>query len=85
MDTFLQKDTISLVLGVRKQDDFSSSGIANTITLSRNKNRQKNLNDAHDSVSLYNDLYYNVVKFPKVYGIANCAENVKHTFAKCNY
>lgn len=64
MDTFLQKDTISLVLGVRKQDDFSSSCRANTIILSRNKNRQ-NLNYAHDLVRLYNDLYYNVAAFPK--------------------
>lgn len=64
MDTFLQKDTISLVLEVRVQEDFSSSGIANTITLNKKK-EQKNLNDTHDSVRLYNDLYYNVVKFPK--------------------
>lgn len=38
MDAFLQKDAISLVLEIRKQDDFSSSGIANVITLSRHKN-----------------------------------------------
>lgn len=39
MDTLLQKDTVSVVLGAREQDDFSSSGVANIISLSRHKNR----------------------------------------------
>lgn len=64
MDTLLKNDTVSIVLKTREQDDFSSSSIANIISLSRHKIRQCNLNDTQESVRFYNDFYYNVVNLP---------------------